>query len=96
MLGFLRLLARCLRPGWAAPGEGDLATVFGPGDAGEPTAAEWAGWAETLEHEIVTGLGPRLRRITVGEPSEHSEAPEAAEDAESGPSTLTPNMIGIR
>lgn len=51
-----------------APQQGDLATVFGPGDAGEPTAAEWAKWAETLEHEIVTGLGPRLHRITVGEP----------------------------
>lgn len=48
--------------------EGDLVTVFGPGDAGEPSAAEWADWAETLEHEIVTGLGPRLHRITVGEP----------------------------
>lgn len=51
-----------------APQQGDLVTVFGPGDAGEPTAAEWASWAETLEHEIVTGLGPRLHRITVGEP----------------------------
>ena len=48
--------------------EGDPVTIFGPGDAGEPTAAEWAGWAETLEHEIVTGLGPRLQRITIGEP----------------------------
>ncbi len=54
--------------GPAAPREGDLVTIFGPGDAGEPTAAEWAAWAETLEHEIVTGLGPRLHRITVGEP----------------------------
>lgn len=48
--------------------EGHLATVFGPGGAGEPTAAEWAEWADTLEHEIVTGLGPRLSRVTVGEP----------------------------
>jgi alanine racemase len=51
-----------------APQQGDLVTVFGPGHAGEPTAAEWAGWAETLEHEIVTGLGARLHRTTVGEP----------------------------
>jgi alanine racemase len=44
---------------------GDIATVFGPGDAGEPTAAEWASWADTIEHEIVTGIGPRVRRTTV-------------------------------
>ena len=27
----------------------------------QPTTAEWAAWAETLEHEIVTGLGARVR-----------------------------------
>jgi alanine racemase len=41
---------------------GDTVTVFGPGDHGEPTTAEWARWAETLEHEIVTGLSARLQR----------------------------------
>jgi alanine racemase len=41
---------------------GDPVTVFGPGDDGEPTTAQWAGWAETLEHEIVTGLSARLHR----------------------------------
>lgn len=41
---------------------GDPVTVFGPGDHGEPTAAQWAGWAETIEHEIVTGLSARLHR----------------------------------
>ena len=41
---------------------GDPVTVFGPGDRGEPTAAQWACWAETVEHEIVTGLGARLHR----------------------------------
>jgi alanine racemase len=44
---------------------GETATVFGPGDAGEPTLAEWAGWADTIAHELVTGLGPRLRRDVV-------------------------------
>lgn len=44
----------------AVPGE--MATVFGPGDRGEPTVREWARWSGTLEHEIVTGLGARLRR----------------------------------
>jgi alanine racemase len=45
--------------------EGDVATVFGPGDLGEPTTAEWATWAGTIEHEIVTGIGPRIRRTTL-------------------------------
>ena len=42
---------------------GEIATVFGPGDAGEPTVAEWAAWADTIEHEIVTGIGARVRRV---------------------------------
>lgn len=43
---------------------GDTVTVFGPGDRGEPTVADWARWAETLAHEIVTGFGPRIKRVT--------------------------------
>lgn len=41
---------------------GEPVTVFGPGTAGEPTVADWARWAGTIEHEIVTGLGARLHR----------------------------------
>lgn len=41
---------------------GETATVFGPGDAGEPTVADWATWAGTIEHEVVTGIGARVRR----------------------------------
>lgn len=41
---------------------GDEAVVFGPGDDGEPTAADWASWAGTIPHEIVTGIGARVRR----------------------------------
>jgi alanine racemase len=41
---------------------GDTAVMFGPGTAGEPTAAEWAGWAGTNPHEILTGIGPRVAR----------------------------------
>jgi alanine racemase len=41
---------------------GEIVTVFGPGDAGEPTVAEWAAWAGTIEHEIVTGIGRRVHR----------------------------------
>ncbi|WP_307807773.1 alanine racemase [Nocardioides xinjiangensis] len=48
---------------------GDVAVVFGPGDAGEPTVAEWAAWAGTIEHEVVTGIGSRVRRATSPAPS---------------------------
>jgi alanine racemase len=45
---------------------GQIATVFGPGSSGEPTVADWAGWAGTIEHEIVTGIGARVRRQVTG------------------------------
>ena len=38
-------------------------TVFGPGDDGEPTVADWAAWAQTIGHEIVTGIGSRVPRV---------------------------------
>ncbi|WP_313888436.1 alanine racemase [Lentzea alba] len=41
---------------------GDEAVVFGPGDEGEPTVADWARWAGTIPHEIVTGIGTRVQR----------------------------------
>lgn len=47
---------------------GETVTVFGPGDAGEPTVAEWAAWSETIEHEIVTGIGARVPR-RIGRPA---------------------------
>lgn len=47
----------------AAPG--DRAIIFGPGDRGEPTVKEWASWCGTIEHEIVTGIGSRVRRQTI-------------------------------
>ncbi|MFT4010705.1 MAG: alanine racemase [Nocardioidaceae bacterium] len=60
---------------------GDTVTVFGPGDHGEPTTAQWAHWAGTLEHEIVTGLGARVERRTsngIGEVRQrHAAAPWA-------------------
>jgi alanine racemase len=36
---------------------GDEAVLFGPGDAGEPTADDWAAAAGTLNYEIVTRIG---------------------------------------
>jgi len=44
----------------AAPGEEIL--VFGPGDRGEPTAADWARWSDTIGYEIVTRVGARVTR----------------------------------
>jgi alanine racemase len=41
---------------------GGTATIFGPGDHGEPTVADWARWGRTIEHEIVVGVGARARR----------------------------------
>ncbi|HJQ05758.1 MAG TPA: alanine racemase C-terminal domain-containing protein, partial [Nocardioides sp.] len=48
--------------GTAAVHVGEVATIFGSGTQGEPTAAEWAAWAGTIEHDIVTGIGSRVRR----------------------------------
>jgi len=41
---------------------GDEVVVFGSGTRGEPTAADWAEWAGTIPHEILTGLGTRVPR----------------------------------
>ncbi|MGF6824287.1 alanine racemase [Microbacterium sp. ZKA21] len=41
---------------------GATATVFGPAGTAAPTIQEWARWAGTIPHTIVTGIGPRVRR----------------------------------
>jgi alanine racemase len=41
---------------------GDTAVLFGTGEDGEPTAADWAGWAGTNTHEILTRVGSRVTR----------------------------------
>jgi len=42
---------------------GDRVVVFG--NDGAPTVADWAGWADTINYEIITRLGPRvIRRYT--------------------------------
>lgn len=46
---------------------GTAVTVFGPGAKGEPTAEDWAGWADTIGYEIVTRIGPRVPRRYVEE-----------------------------
>ncbi len=47
---------------------GDEVILFGPGDAGEPTADDWAEAAETINYEIVTRIGPRVPRTYTGGP----------------------------
>jgi len=42
---------------------GDVAVMLGPGGNGEPTAREWAEWAGTNPHDILTGIGARLPRL---------------------------------
>ncbi len=42
---------------------GTRATVIGPRGGLAPTVQEWARWAGTIPHTIVTGIGPRVRRV---------------------------------
>lgn len=51
-----------LGPEGASPG--DPVLVFG---YGEPTVTDWAHWAGTIPHEIVTGIGSRVRRHVVAD-----------------------------
>ena len=51
-----------------AVGAGDEVLLFGPGEAGEPTAEDWAGALDTISYEIVTRVGPRT-------PRRHQNAP---------------------
>ncbi|SDQ91990.1 alanine racemase [Curtobacterium sp. UNCCL20] len=44
-------------------GLGETVTLFGRGHDGEPTVTDWAGWADTIEHEIVTRIGTRVARV---------------------------------
>jgi alanine racemase len=48
--------------GDAAARAGDEVLLFGPGDAGEPTAQEWAEALGTISYEIVTGFGAHWPR----------------------------------
>jgi alanine racemase len=44
---------------------GDDVVVFGTGDSGEPTAEEWAEWADSIGDEIVTQVAARVPRVYV-------------------------------
>lgn len=45
---------------------GDVVTLFGPGDDGEPSAADWAAACGTIGYEIVTRIGGRVVRTYGG------------------------------
>lgn len=45
---------------------GDVATLFGPGLDGEPTAEDWGAATGTIAYEVVTRLGGRTVRTYVG------------------------------
>jgi alanine racemase len=45
---------------------GDAAVLWGPGDAGEPTADDWAAAIGTINYEIVTRVGSRVPRVYSG------------------------------
>ena len=40
--------------------------LFGSGADGEPTAADWADWCDTIGYEIVTRIGARVPRVYRG------------------------------
>ena len=45
---------------------GDEVLLFGPGDAGEPTAQDWADALGTISYEIATRFGGRMPRSYLG------------------------------
>ncbi len=45
---------------------GDEVLLFGTGDSGEPTAEDWAGWADSIGDEIVTQVAARVPRVYTG------------------------------
>lgn len=61
--------------------EGDEVLLFGPGDHGEPTAAEWAEQLGTIHYEIVTGMyRPRVSRTVVDGQSDVDRADSGPAD----------------
>ena len=46
---------------------GDEVLLLGPGTSGEPTAADWAAWCDTIGYEVVTRMRGRQTRSWVGE-----------------------------
>lgn len=55
-----------LGPDGGGVNEGDSALLFGDGRHGEPGAQDWAAMLDTINYEIVTGVGGRTVRTYVG------------------------------
>jgi alanine racemase len=64
---------------------GDDVVLFGPGDAGEPTAQEWADALGTLSYEIVTRFGGRVPRTYSGVAYEEEPVRDSADTGLPGP-----------
>lgn len=63
---------------------GDVATLFGPGDSGEPTADDWADAVGTINYEIVTRIGSERVIRTFDElPAEEPDETAAGDQGES-------------
>jgi alanine racemase len=45
---------------------GDLVTLFGTGESGEPTAQDWAEATGTISYEIISRIGSRVPRVYIG------------------------------
>ncbi len=45
---------------------GDRVVLWGDSATGVPSAEDWASWADTINYEIVTRVGPRVPRVFVG------------------------------
>jgi alanine racemase len=52
--------------GDAAVAPGDEVVLWGTGEAGEPTAQQWADAVGTIHYELVTRVGGRFARRYVG------------------------------
>lgn len=52
---------------------GQEITLFGTGEDGEPTAADWAEWCGTIGYEIVTRIAARVPRVYTRTPKQDGE-----------------------
>jgi alanine racemase len=43
---------------------GDEVVLFGDPALGYPSADDWARWSSSINYEIVTRIGPRVRRVS--------------------------------
>ena len=60
--GWITMTSSVVDAGPAEVEMGDEVVVFGTGEQGEPTVAEWAEWAGTGSHEVLTRIGPLVPR----------------------------------